>query len=134
MFEYVKMLYNSTTRADRALIVTVSAAALLMAVLFLLPARTGSAAFAVVEQDGQEIVRLRLDREESVRISCADGYNVVTVKGGSVSVTEADCRDQICVRQGSITTRKESIVCLPHRLSVHLEGASEGNGPDAVTN
>lgn len=128
------MIYNMTSRADRILILSVFAAAFLLAAAFSIPAGEEKAAAAVVEQGGKEILRLRLDREESVRISCAEGYNIVTVKDGRVAVTEADCRDQICVHQGEIQAFPETIVCLPHRLLIRLEGTAEGTGPDAVTN
>lgn len=134
MFGRVKILFDMTTRADRILIFSVFAAAFLMTAAFLIPRGNDGAAFTVIEQDGKEILRLPLDSEESVRIPCAEGYNVVTVKGGSVAVTQADCRDQVCVRQGKISALRETIVCLPHRLAVHLEGVADGTGPDAVTN
>ena len=134
MFDCAKMLYHMTSRADRILIFSVFAAAVFLALVFLKPQGSEGTAFAVIEQDGKEILRLQLDREESVRISCTNGYNVVTVSGGSVAVTEADCRDQVCVRQGEISSGRETIVCLPHRLAVRLERADDGTGPDAVTN
>ena len=64
-----------------------------------------------------------------------DYYNVVVISGGSVSVTEASCKNQVCVRHGSISRPGESIVCLPNRLIVRIEnGASEeGGGYDSVT-
>ena len=63
-----------------------------------------------------------------------DYYNVVTISGGSVSVTEASCKNQVCVRHGAITSPGESIVCLPNRLVVRIEdGSGEGGGYDSVT-
>ena len=61
-----------------------------------------------------------------------DYYNVVEIKGGKVSVTEASCKNQVCVRHGSISRSGESIVCLPNRLVVSIE-SSEGGGYDEVT-
>lgn len=134
MFGRVKIVGGMTNRADRILILSVLAAALAVSVLLAALQRDSGAGAAVIEQDGQEILRLPLQEDASVRISCEGGYNVVTVKSGRVAVTEADCRDQICVNQGEISGSFETIVCLPHRLSVHLEGVDSGAGPDAVTN
>ena len=61
-----------------------------------------------------------------------DYYNVVEISGGKVSVTEASCKNQVCVRHGSISKAGESIVCLPNRLVVSIEN-SEGGGYDEVT-
>jgi hypothetical protein len=64
-----------------------------------------------------------------------DYHNVVVISGGRVSVTEASCKNQVCVRHGSISRPGESIVCLPNRLIVRIQnGASEeGGGYDSVT-
>ena len=60
-----------------------------------------------------------------------DYYNVVTISGGKVSVTEASCKNQVCVKHGTISMTGETIVCLPNRLVVRIE--SKGGGYDSVT-
>lgn len=59
-------------------------------------------------------------------------YNKVKISGGRVSVTEASCRNQVCVSHGQISRTGESIVCLPNRLVVRIEGG-KGGGYDTVT-
>ena len=61
-----------------------------------------------------------------------DYYNIVEIKDGKVSVTEASCKNQVCVRHGAISGTGESIVCLPNRLVVRIENG-EGGGYDSVT-
>ena len=60
-------------------------------------------------------------------------FNTVEIKSGSVSVTEASCRNQVCVRHGAISRPGESIVCLPNRLVVTIEGSGKGGEYDSVT-
>lgn len=63
-----------------------------------------------------------------------DYYNVIVISAGTVSVTEASCKNQVCVKHGAITSPGESIVCLPNRLVVRIEnGSEEGGGYDSVT-
>lgn len=64
-----------------------------------------------------------------------DYYNVVTISSGSVSVTEASCKNQVCVKHGAISMTGESIVCLPNRLVVRIgsDSGEEGGGYDSVT-
>lgn len=50
------------------------------------------------------------------------GYNIIHVEHGAISVTEADCPDQICVHQGKITGSMVPIACLPHRLVIEILG------------
>jgi len=55
------------------------------------------------------------------------GYNIVTVQGGKIAVTEANCPDQYCVKQGFCNSGKQ-IVCLPHKLVITFLGESEIDG------
>lgn len=58
------------------------------------------------------------------------GYNTVTVEPGRVCVSDADCPDRVCVRQGWLGERAAPVVCLPHRLTITL--ADAGGSADAV--
>lgn len=62
-----------------------------------------------------------------------DYYNIVEISGGRVSVSESSCKNQVCVRHGSISGPGQSIVCLPNRLVVSIEGGTEGGAYDTVT-
>ena len=69
-------------------------------------------------------------------VDAADGgYNIVEVSPGGIAIAEADCPDQICVKQGRITDSLLPITCLPHRLVIELKPdspAASGSSPDAV--
>ncbi|MBO5496169.1 MAG: NusG domain II-containing protein [Oscillospiraceae bacterium] len=80
---------------------------------------------AVISVDGE--VRERIDlskiRESyDLEIVTAWGRNTVHVAPGAISVTEADCPDQICVKMGQLTGGGIPIVCMPHRLVIEIEG------------
>ena len=86
---------------------------------------------AEITVDGETVGFLPLDTDDSIRIDTENGYNVITVKDGEVMVTEADCRDQICVEHKKISKTGETIVCLPHKLVVTVQGDAP-EGFDAV--
>ena len=90
----------------------------------------GMGHWAVVTVDGQESGRYSLDVERTVTIG-EEAYNILRIAGGTASVVEANCGDHTCVRTGSISREGETIVCLPHRLVVRIEGGA-GSGFDAV--
>ena len=95
---------------------------LLMAVLvWLLVRPNGAGGWAVVTVDGKEIGRYPLDVEQTVTIG-GGNYNVLCIAGGEASVIEANCGDHTCVHTGAISKVGETIVCLPHRLVVSVEG------------
>lgn len=80
----------------------------------------------IISQDGHEIYRLDLHEDRELRIDAPEGgYNLVSIKGGQVSVTEADCPDQICVQQGEISDDAVPIVCLPHKLVIEVTAESD---------
>lgn len=109
-------------RGDFCLIACLLLAAGLMAAFFCFGPGQKEGRVVVIEQDGEEIFRLPLTREQTIRIPSESGYNSVQITPGGVWVAQADCPDQICVKQGKISASGESIVCLPHRLVIRLEG------------
>ena len=46
--------------------------------------------------------------------------NTVKIKDGAVTVTNADCKNQICVNHAAITKKGESIICLPNKVIAEI--------------
>ena len=114
-------------RNDLLLTGAILSAALLIFLGFLIFRKPGGT--AVVEQDGKVLYRLSLSEDCEVLAGTPEtGYNRIVVADGKVCVSEADCRDQICVRKGRIHAAGDTIVCLPHRLVVTVE--AEGGEED----
>lgn len=86
--------------------------------------RPSEASAVQVYCDGNLLLTLdlRIDRQEIVETEF--GRNVVTVQGGKVAVTEADCPDGYCMRRGWCSGGAQ-IVCLPNRLVLRFTGESE---------
>ncbi len=82
---------------------------------------------AAIYLDGKLYRTLSLSEDTELAVESERGYNVVTVKDGAVSVTEADCPDKICVKSGAVSGGAVPIICLPHRLAVRIISAEEGN-------
>ena len=81
---------------------------------------------AIVTRDGVEVCRLDLNEDAEMSVFSADnGYNIIVVENGAVKVSEADCPDQICVKQGAIDNDATPIVCLPHKLVIEVTTQSD---------
>ena len=107
------------------------------AVLSMSHTEAGRSARVVIESNGSEFAEYSLYSDVTVTVPASkktstDGYNIVEISGGKVSVTEASCKNQVCVKHGSISRTGETIVCLPNRLVVRIEDP-EGGGYDTVT-
>lgn len=59
-----------------------------------------------------------LDRDAVVKLD----HLTVHIRSGKVWVTDADCSDKICERTGVISYAGQSIVCLPHGITVTIDG------------
>ena len=82
------------------------------------------AEFVEIWSDGVLIDTWSLGVNQSLTVGYADGYNVVTVKGGKVAVTEATCPDGYCMNRGFCSSGAQ-IVCLPNRLVLKFVGQQE---------
>lgn len=81
------------------------------------------ASTVVVMLDGKEVLRRPLAMEDTYEIAQEDGsVNVIAVEDGAVYMKEANCRDGLCIRQGKMKNAAKTIVCLPHKLVVQMEG------------
>lgn len=76
----------------------------------------------IIYEDQKEIGRYDLNTDTTKEIQTAKGMNILEIKNGMAYVTEADCPDQVCIRMGKISKTGETIVCLPHKLVIQVEG------------
>lgn len=94
---------------------------------------------AYIYQNGSLYRTIDLDsvsEEYSITLFTDDNhYNQILVSPGAVSISEADCPDQICVKQGKIFNSLLPITCLPNRIVIELHPTShsEESMPDAIT-
>ncbi|MCR5416241.1 MAG: NusG domain II-containing protein [Pseudobutyrivibrio sp.] len=76
----------------------------------------------VVAVGGQTVATYPLNEDTVETIELDDGhYNEITIKDSTVSVTDADCPDKLCIHWGTISKDGEAIVCLPHELVVMIK-------------
>lgn len=90
---------------------------------------------AEIFQDGELIRTVDLThvvQPYSFSLTSPDGgSNTVEVEQGRIRVSQADCPDQVCVRQGWVSDGVVPVVCLPHQLVIQIKG--EAGELDAAT-
>ncbi len=82
----------------------------------------GEKEVAVIYHEGREIERIHWKRLDQP-IEIAIGGNVVCADCEGVWMKEADCPDQLCVKQGKRSGGNLSIICLPNRVTIVLQAA-----------
>ena len=93
----------------------------------------GTELTAVVSVDGVEKERLPLKKADGTEWTISsNGYTLhVVLTAENVWVERSDCPTQDCVHTGHISRSGQSIVCLPARVVIQLEGGTD-SGVDAV--
>lgn len=84
----------------------------------------------VIRVDGETYGTYDLSEEQNIDIQ---GTNILEIHNGEARMSEADCPDRLCVHQKAISRDGESIICLPNKIVVSVEGG-EDNEIDAVAN
>ena len=83
---------------------------------------SSSGDLVVVKVNGEIYGKYSLTKDRTITVNRDGHMNKITIKGGKVQVSKSSCKNQICVRQGSISTTHQSIVCIPNRVVVSIEG------------
>lgn len=119
---------NRRRRADLLLICALLLLAAGMFVWQFLSRKDG--ARVAVYVDGVRTASYPLDVDAEVRLEHENGsFNLLLISGGTADVTDAGCPDKICVSMHPIRYDGESIICLPNRTEIRIEGG-ESSGPD----
>lgn len=113
-------------RFDLLLAVTFLLAAIGVLLCFL-PGRGAPASPQVeVKQAGGMVGVYPLSENREILLDGADGFNRLVIQDGEVFMAEADCKNQYCVGHRPISHGNETIVCLPNRVVVTIQGGEEG--------
>lgn len=106
-------------KADLIILTAILALCALFAVGYLLFGRQGAS--VVVEIDGERYAGYPLSEEREIDL----GGNVLVISNGQAYMKEADCPDLICVSHMPISKAGQTIVCLPNRVIVRVDGEPE---------
>lgn len=80
----------------------------------------------VVKENGTIIKTFPIEKNTSYTIHAkTGGMNVLQIKDGFAFVKDADCPDKLCVHQKKISKKGETLVCLPHKIVVSIQSASD---------
>lgn len=83
--------------------------------------------YVSVQVDGEQLMELPLSADTQVVLGSGEHTNTLAIENGVARVVEATCPDRICVNQGAVRYEGESIVCLPHKLVITVEGGQTGD-------
>ena len=115
------------------LIAALAACGIALLVIFLVRSDEGS--YVQVTVNGEVYGQYSLSEDQTIEIDTEYGRNVLEIKDGEATMIEADCPDGYCMDQGSISGSTQTIVCLPNKVVVEVEGSEEESDDiDAIAN
>ena len=95
--------------------------AILIGVVFWIKTGTEEGNTVVIYREGEKIQELSLDKNTEIFIE--NSYtNKLVVKDKKVAIVESDCPGMDCVHSGWISGKGRSLVCLPNRVEIRIEG------------
>ncbi len=115
---------------DRVLLLALAAAGAVIALLVWLHREPGAQVRVLVDNEETAVFSLSEDTEYEIRSPY--GVNRLEISGGRARLTDADCPDRLCVKQGAVRYAGDSIICLPHRVVVEITGGGDDLELDAV--
>lgn len=75
----------------------------------------------VVSVDGKKTAEYPLKKDATYELSGSHlGTNTLVIKSGKAYISEANCPDKQCMKQGKISRAGEMLVCLPNRVVVKI--------------
>lgn len=111
-------------KGDLIVIVFVVSLAIFIGILFGKNTNSEGADVVAIYKEGEKIQELPLDKNREIIVS--NIYtNRIVIEEGKVSITESDCPGEDCVHSGWISGSGRSIVCLPNRVEIRIEGETE---------
>lgn len=127
---------KSLTKGDKFLILIIIVVNVLALVFINQSLFSYEEKYISIQVNGEEIKTVIFDDNmigKTIPIETEYGYNLVEIGDGEVRVIEADCPDQLDVKQGYISKVGEVIVCLPNRLVVEIKGIGTETEIDGIS-
>lgn len=80
----------------------------------------------VITSHGELFGTYSLLEDRTIRVEGDDGhFNSVSIRDGSAYVEDSDCTGQDCVHSHEISVSGETIVCLPNKLVLEINGGEK---------
>ena len=90
--------------------------------------------YATIKVDGEihNTIDLPTTSEEKFIIQTENGTNTILVNNNEINIVHADCKDELCVKQGSISKIGKTLICLPNKLIIEIKGDEYDSSDDLI--
>lgn len=90
--------------------------------------------YATIKVDGEihNTIDLPTTSKEKFIIQTENGTNTILVNNNEVNIVYADCKDELCIKQGSISKIGKTLICLPNKLIIEIKGDEYDSSDDLI--
>lgn len=111
-------------KGDIVVIFFVTMLAVLIGVLFLMKTGSDKGNTVAVYLEGKKVQEISLYEDREIVIE--NSYtNKLRIKNGKAAIIESDCPGMDCVHSGWIGENGRSLICLPNRVEIRIEGETD---------
>ena len=101
--------------------------------LFLISNGENNASYVAVTVKGEQINIYELSSDRDVYIETENGgENCLRIENGKAFMLTANCPNGDCLKHKEIFQNNESIICLPHSLTITVQSHNTEDALDAV--
>lgn len=94
---------------------------------------TGGTSEVMISVNGEEAIKVPLSEDRIFSVDGALGKTEIEVKDKRVRVVDSPCKRKICVQSGWIDKPYQTIICVPNRVVINLQGGRDRHRLDGVT-
>ena len=115
-----------------AALVLLTAAA--MFISFTVGGQNKSNKAACIYINGEIFQKISLDKDDLIEINHDKIDMTIEIFDGSIKICRSNCKNQNCVKTGSISTKNQIIACMPNRvyILIEYEAGQTKDGFDAI--
>ena len=112
-------------KADIVLGIVIVIAGLIGSYMLVTGSNTGNTLVVIAE--GKEYGNYKLAEDQIITVKQNGHVNEIVIENGKARMNSSDCHNQVCVHNGEISNTAQSIVCLPNKLIVKIEGEEDAD-------
>lgn len=117
-----------------AVIILILAAAVFSWLAAYEPGESKDAGQVVIEVNGNVYKTIPMSdgmKSENIHIELENGNHIdIAVSENGAYVKDVECPDKVCQKTGLVSRAGQSIVCLPNKVVVYIEGKKESEVDD----
>ena len=93
---------------------------------------SGKGEYVQVRVSGKVVAEYPLSVDSEQEIKGTSGNNILVIREGEAWIEDASCPDKLCQKQGHISKKGQSLICLPNQITVEIVSKKQESDTKSV--